>query len=247
MEIIMETSDKSSPEIAGFEPVSGIWLCHMTIPSFIGRCLVGNDYTNFQTKKPLRFDNRSFRTQFLSKIELDRVNRFKSLKKQMEWMAGRFLVKTMVQRRVDSQAALTEIFIDHQDQGAPFLKGYPLVKISISHSGDYAGAALTTRPDLDMGLDIEQIRKPPGLGFMGIAFTQREINAMGSNARDIFRCWTVKEAFLKLIKKGFNQNLHQVEVIGDTILFKQEKAPVSVISTTIGTEYAVSIVIVSSQ
>lgn len=215
----------------------------MSISSFIRECLVENNYTDFQTKKEFRFDSRSFLTWFLCPEEIDRVNRFKSLKKQIEWMAGRFLVKTMVQTRVDRQAAMTEIFIDHKDEGAPFLRGYPHVKISISHSGRYAGAALTTRADIDLGLDIEQIGKPPGPGFMKIAFTQREIEAMGLDARDIFRCWTIKEAFLKLIKKGFNQNLHEVEVIGSTVLFRQEKRDVKVISTTIGTEYAVSIVL----
>ena len=219
----------------------------MTIPSFIKGCLVEDDYADFQTKKNLSFDVKSFHTQFLSPEEIDRVNRFRSLKKQIEWMAGRFLVKQMVQMRVDTEITLPEIFIDHQDEGAPFLRGYPHVKISISHSGEYAGAALTTRADLDLGFDIEQIGKPPGPGFMKIAFTQREIKAMGPDARDIFRYWTVKEAFLKLIKKGFNQNLHQVEVIGDTVLFKHENAPVSVISTTIGTEYAVSMVLANSQ
>jgi 4'-phosphopantetheinyl transferase len=53
----------------------------------------------------------------------------------------------------------------------------------------------------------------------------------------------VKEAFLKLIKKGFNQSLHQVEVIGDTLLFKGEKAPVTVVSKPLGTDYALSVVI----
>lgn len=243
MERFMEIRDTSSPEITEVEPVPGVGVCYMTIPSFIGECLVANNYTNFSTKKNLIFDTKSFHTQFLSTVEIDRVNRFRSLKKQVEWMAGRFLVKRMIKTKVDNQATLTKIFIDHQDQGAPFLRGYPQVKISISHSGDYAGAALTTRADLDLGLDIEQIEKPPGQGFMRIAFTQREINAMGPQAKDIFRCWTVKEAFLKLIKKGFNQNLHQVEVIGDVIVFKKEKTDVKVISTTIGTEYAVSIVI----
>jgi len=243
----METGDTSSPATTGFEPIPGVGVCYMSIPSFIRNCLVENDYTNFQTKRNLRFDSKSFLPKFLSPEEIDRVNRFRSLKKQIEWMAGRFLVKQMVQTRVDSKIPLAEIFIDYQDGGAPFIRGHPHVKISISHSGEYAGATLTTRADLDLGLDIEQIGKPPDAGFMRIAFTQREIKAMGPDARDIFRCWTVKEAFLKLIKKGFNQNLHHVEIIGDTILFKHEKAPVSVISTTLGTEYAVSIVLANSQ
>ncbi|ACN16275.1 putative phosphopantetheinyl transferase [Desulforapulum autotrophicum HRM2] len=239
----VETQQTSAPVITCFEAVPGVKVCCMTITSFLEVCLAGKDFTNFHTQRNLSFKPDWFSRDFLSMGEIDTINRFKSLKKQIEWMAGRFLVKIMVEQTFDTPVALTEITIDHQDQGAPFLRGYPDLRISISHSGDYAGVALTIQTDMDMGVDIEQIGKAPDPGFMRLAFTQREIQAMETTPRKIFTHWTVKEAFLKLIKKGFNQSLHQVEIIGNTILFKGEKTPVTVVSRPLGTNYAISVVI----
>ncbi len=231
-----------SPAIYCFEAAPDVRVCCMTISSFIEECLKAENFTDFHTERNRLFNHGAFRIAFVSTAELDTLNRFKSLKKQIEWMAGRFLVKTMVTRSLDTPTALTQITVDHQDQGAPFLRGYPGFSISISHSGDYAGTALTTRPDLDMGVDIEHIGKTPDPEFMRLAFTRREIKAMGTTPREIFTHWTIKEAFLKLIKKGFNQSLHHVEVIGDTVLFRGVKAPVTIHSKTLSTGYAVSVV-----
>ncbi len=243
MEKNVENRQTSTPVITCFEAVPGVRVCCMRISSFLSVCLDKNDYGDFHTQRNRMFNTGSFSRHFLSMAELATVNGFKSLKKQIEWMAGRFLVKTMVEQALDTPAPLAETTIDHQDQGAPFVREYPDLRISISHSGDYAGVALTTRADMDMGVDIEQIGPPPDPGFMGLAFTRGEINAMGATPREIFTHWTVKEAFLKLIKKGFNQSLHQVEVIGDTLLFKGKKAPVTVVSKPLGTDYALSVVI----
>ena len=242
MEKIEEAQPAQSPALACFEAVPGVRVCWMTISSFLEKCLMADDFTDFHTQRNRSFNRGSFSTDFVSPAELDTVNGFKSLKKQIEWMAGRFLVKTMVDETLGNPIALTQITVDHQDQGAPFVRGYPGFRISISHSGDYAGVALTTRPDLDMGVDIEQIGKTPDPEFMRLAFTRREIKAMGTTPRKIFTHWTIKEAFLKLIKKGFNQSLHHVEVIGDTILFRGVKAPVTIHCPPLGTGYAVSVV-----
>jgi 4'-phosphopantetheinyl transferase len=239
----VENRQTSTPVITCFEAVPGVRVCCMRISSFLSVCLDKNDYGDFHTQRNRMFNTGSFSRHFLSMAELATVNGFKSLKKQIEWMAGRFLVKTMVEQALDTPAPLAETTIDHQDQGAPFVREYPDLRISISHSGDYAGVALTIQTDMDMGVDIEQIGKAPDPGFMRLAFTQREIQAMETTPRKIFTHWTVKEAFLKLIKKGFNQSLHQVEIIGNTILFKGEKTPVTVVSRPLGTNYAISVVI----
>jgi len=160
----------------------------------------------------------------------------------VEWMAGRFLVKSMVQRKLWNKTPMTQITIMHHEQGAPFVKEFPEFRISISHSGDYAGVALTDIKNMDLGLDIEEIGKKPEAMFMKTAFTENELVLMEMTPRKIFSHWTIKEAFLKYIKKGFNENLHHVEIIGDNIFHKKIKANVSIISTTIDKGYALCLI-----
>ena len=65
---------------------------------------------------------------------------------------------------------------------------------------------------------------------------------MGTQPLDIFQQWTTKEAFLKYIKKGFNESLYRVEVIDGKILHHGMEAPVSILTRTIGTGYSLSLV-----
>jgi 4'-phosphopantetheinyl transferase len=226
-----------------FEPDPGTRICYHSISSFLNQCLrKENDWHNFQVKRNLLFKKEDFRTVFLSPEEIEMVNRFKSLKKQVEWMAGRFLVKTMVQEALDNGMSMTEITVMHQDEGAPFVKGFPRLRISISHSGDYAAVGLTTREGTDIGLDIEEIGKAPDGSFLKTAFTQNELAAMGTTPQEIFKHWTIKEAFLKYIKKGFNESLYRVEVIDGKIFHNGVEAHVTILTRTIGTRYSLSLV-----
>ncbi|MBI9087992.1 MAG: 4'-phosphopantetheinyl transferase superfamily protein [Desulfobacterium sp.] len=235
--------DKERLSCNCFEPEPGTRICYHSISSFLNHCLMAeNGWHNFQVKRNRLFKKEDFRTVFLSPGEIEMVNRFRSLKKQVEWMAGRFLVKTMVQRALNNDTPITEITVMHQDEGAPFIKGLPGFRISISHSGDYAAVGLTTREGIDIGLDIEEIGKTPDSSFMKTAFTQNELASMGTMAQDIFKHWTIKEAFLKYIKKGFNESLYKVEVIDGQILHHGVEAPVSILTTTIGTRYSLSLV-----
>ncbi|MCP4115326.1 MAG: 4'-phosphopantetheinyl transferase superfamily protein [Desulfobacteraceae bacterium] len=226
-----------------FEPEPGTRICYHSISLFLNNCLPEkNGWHNFQVKRNRLFKEEDFRTVFLSPGEIEMVNRFKSLKKQVEWMAGRFLVKTMVQKALNNEMPMTEITVMHQDEGAPFIKDLPGIRISISHSGDYAAVALTTREGTDIGLDIEEIGKAPDSAFMKTAFSQNELASMGTMPRDIFQQWTTKEAFLKYIKKGFNESLYRVEVINGRIYHHGMEAPVSILTRTIGTNYSLSLV-----
>ena len=93
-----------------------------------------------------------------------------------------------------------------------------------------------------MGLDLEKIGPAPDAGFMKLAFTAAERKHMGDDPLKIFRGWTLKEAFLKYIQKGFNESLHQVEIYPDVILYKGIKARVNLFCATLGLDYCISLV-----
>ena len=155
--------------------------------------------------------------------------------------------------QINDQIRLNDIIISHHGEGAPFLKNWPFLKISISHSGKYAAAALCMIRNKEIGLDIEKIGEMPDSSFMKIAFTEQEIADMQhypeNNLKcpeEIFKKWTIKEAFLKYIQKGFNESLHRVEILEDHIFHNGKKVDVSIFSTIIGNHtrdmYSLSIV-----
>ena len=112
----------------------------------------------------------------------------------------------------------------------------------MSHSNDYTAAACCKDKGETIGVDIEKITKAPDSFFMKTAFTQNEILNLKNQAALIFKNWTIKEAYLKYIKKGFNESLQKVEVINNEIFHNNNKINVNVFSTFIDTDYVLSLV-----
>ncbi len=138
--------------------------------------------------------------------------------------------------------SLDQITLSYLEQGAPFLTHHPDIPVSLSHSNDYTAVACCKNKDQTIGVDIEKITKKPDASFMKIAFTQDEILNLKDDAVEIFKAWTIKEAYLKYIKKGFNESLHRVEVINNEIRHNNKKINVDIYSTIIDGDYVLSFV-----
>lgn len=187
-------------------------------------------------------EKHDFLIPYLSENELKILNNFKSFKKQIEWLSGRFLLKNCLSLFLKNIDKLANIKIVYGKEGAPFLPDFPDIKVSLSHSGDYAAVGICTKKNIDIGIDLEQFRKKPDKNFLKTAFTQDEIASMDDNIEDILTKWTIKEAFLKYIKKGFNESLHKVEVIGKRVLYNQKEVKVSIFSEIINKSYVLSLI-----
>lgn len=188
------------------------------------------------------FDHSMFRNAFLSDDELVRVNRFKALKKQTEWICGRFALKLLAKDILDPAMPLDQVRIDYREKGAPYLTRFPEISISLSHSGNYTAAAITRELETALGIDIEKIGSMPDQGFMKTAFTAEEIRHMPADAKSVFRHWTLKEAYLKYLGLGFNESLHHVAVIKDEIYHCEKKQAVHTWSSFLDDDYVVSLV-----
>ena len=140
--------------------------------------------------------------------------------------------------------SLDQITLSYLEQGAPFLTNYPDIPVSLSHSNDYTAVACCKNKNQTIGIYIEKITKMPDANFMKIAFTQNEILNLKDDTGSIpiFKNWTIKEAYLKYIKKGFNESLHRVEVINNEIRHNKKKINVDVYSTIIDGDYVLSLV-----
>lgn len=223
-------------------PRPDIQIGYHFISEFLHQILKIKFDPDFSTKRNRIFFKEEFAHPFLNDGEMAGLNAFKSMKKQMEWMAGRYLIKKMVRDFFDDTMNLEDITIGHQEKGAPFIKNRPDTAISISHSGDIAAAALGKVRGTILGLDLEKIQKIPTREFMNLAFTAKERAAMKNEPGEIFKAWTLKEAYLKYIKKGFHESLHRVEVVNNQVYHNKIKKKLSLFSKKIEGSYMISLI-----
>ena len=239
-------TDGKFPHTLNFAPTPETIIQVLKIPDLAVFLLHSPLEKDYQTRPPMSFGQGDFRHEFLSSGELDRLNGFKAMKKQVEWLCGRFALKSLVKNALmpsqNMPERLTDISIEYREQGAPFLTSNPDHCISLSHSGIYTAAAVTLVPGITMGIDIEKIGNPPDKSFMATAFTETEIKEMGGSPPDIFRHWTLKEAYLKYIRLGFNESLHHVEIIKDKVLHRGRTRNLTCWSRELDRAYVLSMV-----
>ncbi len=223
-------------------PKPGIFIWYSRIPDILDLILCKATYHNFKPMVNEIFQKDNFIEPFLSETELHTINGFKALKKQVEWICGRYLLKQMMTHFFLKDISLDQITLSYLDEGAPYVTCRPRIPVSLSHSNDYTAIACNVETTHAIGMDIEKIGPMPDIHFLNTAFTQAELSHLNKNAPSIFKNWTIKEAFLKYIKKGFNESLHKVEVIHDEIYHHHIKADVDIFSRTIDSAYVLSLV-----
>jgi len=195
---------------------NGTALCFVHIPAFAASHIPDLDLESFRRVKSMVLDETGPLSRYFTADDFQRINSFKVLKKQVEWMAGKAAVKILACEK--SLAPESEIRISAEKSGAPFLTEFPDIPISISHSGDYAVCAMGEIGNL-VAVDIEHIEPGRMQTIVHVAFSDREIHRLqGRSDQDHYMAWTVKEAFLKYIKKGFAEGLKKVEIIDQQII-----------------------------
>ena len=150
-----------------------IWYCKIT--SIIQSIFTKSTYHNFQPLGNEIFKKDDFKVPFFSDTEIGMINGFKALKKQMEWISGRYLIKRFIQHNFSPDLDMDQISISYLEQGAPYWTGDPKIPLSLSHSNDYTAVACSADQKQTLGLDIEKIAKKQDIYFLRTAFTQDEI------------------------------------------------------------------------
>jgi 4'-phosphopantetheinyl transferase len=221
-----------------------ILLCVVDINAVAAQALKGIRVESFRRERNRELSPNDGTAGFFSRDEFHYLNSFKSLKKQMEWMAGRLAVKCLVAEAEEGGMDLTEVEISYLPQGAPYLENRPDYHISISHSQDYAVAGLSRRRDIKLGLDIEKMADRD-LGFLRkIAFSQRENERIApDDYKAHYALWTLKEAYLKYLQLGFHENLQVVEMIDGTLFYNHKRVEgIKIFSDEILEGYAFTLV-----
>jgi 4'-phosphopantetheinyl transferase len=197
---------------------ANIYVCLIGLANMLRQYLPEVEPKGYQTLKGRVFDAGALRKDFLSGDEIRQLNCFKALKKQVEWIGGRFALKTVVSKILPEVGDAKQIQVAYEPRGAPYLVNTPENSISISHAGEYALAGVCSDAHTRIGLDIERIGVQGLDHVMRVAFTDREIEAAAGSPEAACRIWTRKEAYLKFVKTGFRESLKRVDVSGGTII-----------------------------
>ena len=124
--------------------------------------------------------------------ELARAAAFRLQKRRDEWLLGRLAAKRLAERRAPG--------VDLRDmtvrRGVLTIAGEPTAwRVSLSHSGDYAGAIIALGP---VGLDVQVVRSVPER-MTHLFLSEEETEMMHACALDerVLHFWCAKEAAWK--------------------------------------------------
>jgi 4'-phosphopantetheinyl transferase len=141
--------------------------------------------------------------QELSEISGESIdNTIVSYTKRLEWLAGRALIKSLVE-----QCGLDFYGLEKDEYGKPFLKEHTH-PISLSHSFPYVAAQIDQRTEV--GIDLEQ-PKPKLLNIAPRVLSSQELEDAGTDITKHCVYWCAKEALYKSYgKRGLHFANHLI-------------------------------------
>ncbi len=163
----------------------------------------------------------------LTLAESDILAAFRFEKRRRDWLGGRLAAKRAVLRLAGSgvfgwcpeSTRAVEILpgpTREPQVQAPASRGPSELQVSISHSGQLAGAVACYRDDGRIGFDMERV-EPVEPALYSLAFLPTEIQAIDSvpvpsQTSWVHAFWTAKEAVSKAIGTGLMTCLHDIEL-----------------------------------
>lgn len=158
-----------------------------------------NTYFFAQPAEELIYDFEK-QLKSISSYRQSRVNSYKQESDKMLCLAATLLLDKAL-----AEFGLRERDMDYcfNEHGKPYFKNKPDLFFSLSHSGNYAMAAVSNK---EIGCDIQLIKD------MDIRLSKRffaeDENEYIKNINDFFRVWTLKESFIKLTGRGLSMPLN---------------------------------------
>jgi 4'-phosphopantetheinyl transferase len=151
--------------------------------------------------------------RLLSPDEAERVARFRFAHLREHAAAARGLLRTLLARYLSCDPATLRF--EYGPQGKPRLADKTL-QFNLAHSAGLAVCGISL--DLPLGVDVELIR--PDIDHAGIAehsFSPNERARLSveygfAAVRGFFRCWTLKEAYIKARGGGLSIPLESFDV-----------------------------------
>lgn len=157
--------------------------------------------------------DKSIISAYLTENEKTKYDEIKNPKRKTEYLSGIIASKELYSKLQNKSFKLKNIEIRKEKKGQPYFfdlksKKRSDLHLSITHSGDFAIAAIDKTP---IGVDLEQIEERSE-SFYKEAFTEKERNEISLNAEKGTIYWTIKEAITKALGEGLHLNLHDIEI-----------------------------------
>lgn len=130
--------------------------------------------------------------ELFSSAELAKAAAFRLQKRRDEWLLGRLAAKHLAERHVPG--------VDPRDvtvrRGVLTIAGEPTSwRVSLSHSGDYAGALIAREP---VGLDVQVVRSiPERMTHLFLSESETEMMHGCALSERVLHFWCAKEAAWK--------------------------------------------------
>lgn len=142
----------------------------------------------------------------------DRINRFKFNDDKVKTILSEILVRTIYCETKDKLNS--QIIFDETEMGKPFIKNEENFKYNISHSGN---RVVVVFDDEEIGVDIEDI-KELNLDVVRSFSTDYEYEktlqkSHQGRGEHIISIWVLKEAYVKYLGTGLNQDFQSFDVI----------------------------------
>lgn len=157
----------------------------------------------------------------LSEDEKARAQRFHFDRDRRHFSAARGLLRIVLAGYLGAQPQALRF--RYLEKGKPELaepSGASALTFNVSHSGGVALFGVTQgRP---VGVDVEKIREDFDTEAIARRFfsarEQEQLAALPQDQRHraFFRCWTLKESFIKALGEGLSHPLHQFDVTLDS-------------------------------
>ncbi len=167
-------------------------------------------------------------SEFLTPAEKRTYVSFRFSKRRNEWLGGRIAGKESVSHFLDDSGihvTNNRIGILSRPSRAPYVvidnEEAENLNISITHSNEFAAAAVCGDGIIGLGVDIE-IVKDRSESFSRVAFTSGERDSFAaSTGKELplmsTMAYTLKEAVTKALGIGLSVNTHDVEIFRDEL------------------------------
>lgn len=108
------------------------------------------------------------------------------------------------------------------EHGKPSLREFPHLHFNLSHCSQAIACAVSEHP---IGIDVESIERKITPSLINHTMNPEEREIIAEDPVQFFRFWTQKEAVVKLLGTGLQDNLHEIlspKNIPNIILHTQE-------------------------
>ncbi len=143
----------------------------------------------------------------IHEIKRMRIDKFKNSEAKIRSIIGELLLSELLKKR---NIDYNDIDYSYNEYGKPYLSDSKIF-FNISHSYDYV---ITVISDNEIGIDIEKIRNVPKNIVNQIA-TEKERKYVLAKEERLFRIYTLKEAYFKLLGNNLNNILNVEFTIKD--------------------------------